>query len=79
MVSLPGIVGQQRREIREFDYPLPAEALVVLHSDGLTDRWTLDDYPGLAGHAPVVIAATLLRDAGRRRDDAAVAGGEGRA
>lgn len=72
MVSLPGIVGQQRRDIREFAYPMPAGSLVVLHSDGLTDRWNLDDYPGLEGHTPIVIAATLLRDAGKRRDDAAV-------
>jgi anti-sigma regulatory factor (Ser/Thr protein kinase) len=72
MVSLPGIVGQQRQDIREFAYPLPAGSLVVMHSDGLTDRWTLDDYPGLAEHTPIVIAATLLRDAGKRRDDAAV-------
>lgn len=72
MVSMPGIVGQQKRDVREFGYPLPPGALVVLHSDGLTDRWNLDDYPGLIGHTPIVIAATLLRDAGKRRDDAAV-------
>lgn len=72
MVSMPGIVGQQRRDVREFAYPLPPGALVVLHSDGLTDRWSLEDYPGLVEHAPIVIAATLLRDAGTRRDDAAV-------
>jgi hypothetical protein len=72
MVSMPGIVGQQWRDVREFDYPLPADALVVLHSDGLTDRWSLDTYPGLSTHPPVVIAATLLRDAGRRRDDASI-------
>jgi hypothetical protein len=72
MVSLPGIVGQQYREAREFSYPLAPGALVVLHSDGLTEKWDLGDYPGLADHAPVVIAATLLRDAARRRDDAAV-------
>jgi hypothetical protein len=72
MVSMPGIVGQQKRDVREFDYPLPPDSVVVLHSDGLTDRWNLDDYPGLAGHTPIVIAATLMRDAGKRRDDAAV-------
>jgi anti-sigma regulatory factor (Ser/Thr protein kinase) len=72
MVSLPGIVGQQYREAREFAYPLGPGTLVVLHSDGLTDKWDLGDYPGLTGHAPVVIAATLLRDAAKRRDDAAI-------
>jgi hypothetical protein len=72
MVSMPGIVGQHKRDIREFAYPLPPQSLVILHSDGLTDRWTLDDYPGLSDRAPIVVAATLLRDAGKRRDDAAV-------
>lgn len=72
MVSLPGIIGHQVREVREFDYPLDPQALVILHSDGLTDRWTLADYPGLATHSPVLIAATLMRDAAKRRDDAAV-------
>jgi anti-sigma regulatory factor (Ser/Thr protein kinase) len=72
MVSLPGIVGQQRPDIREFTYPLPPGSLVVMHSDGLTERWSLDDYPGLAAHSPIVVAACLLRDLGKRRDDAAV-------
>jgi hypothetical protein len=72
MVSLPGILGQQRRDIREFSYPAGPASLVILHSDGMHDRWTLADYPGLAGHSPVVVAATLLRDAAKRRDDAAV-------
>jgi anti-sigma regulatory factor (Ser/Thr protein kinase) len=71
-VSLPGVLGQQRRESREFDYPMPKDGLIILHSDGLTDRWNLADYPGLRDHTPLVIAATLLRDAARRRDDAAV-------
>ncbi|HEX7746980.1 MAG TPA: SpoIIE family protein phosphatase [Micromonosporaceae bacterium] len=72
MVSLPGIAGHQRRVVREFSYDLPADAAVVLHSDGLTDRWRLDDYPGLLSRTAIVVAATLLRDAGLRRDDAAV-------
>ncbi len=72
LVSLPGIVGQQARDIREFDAPLPPGALLVLHSDGLNDRWDIADHIGLRGHPPVVIAATLLRTAATRRDDAAV-------
>jgi anti-sigma regulatory factor (Ser/Thr protein kinase) len=72
LVSLPGIVGHQRRSVREFTYPLPADAAVVLHSDGLVDRWRIDDYPGLLGHRAITVAATLLRDAGTRRDDAGV-------
>ncbi|GGK39794.1 transcriptional regulator [Pilimelia terevasa] len=72
MVSLPGIAGHQRRTVREYRYPLPPAALVLLHSDGVSDRWQLDDYPGLLDHPPPVVAATVLRDAGVRRDDACV-------
>src|SRR5262249_19939028 len=76
MVCLPGIVGQltgdARRTMREFDYPLPSGAAVILHSDGLTDRWDMADYPGLGTRTAVVVAATLLRDAGRRGDAASV-------
>ena len=72
MVSLPGIAGHQRRQIREYQYALPAGSVVVLHSDGVVDRWNPADYPGLMTHSPQVIAATVLRDAGTRRDDAGV-------
>ncbi|MDY7084183.1 MAG: ATP-binding SpoIIE family protein phosphatase [Actinomycetota bacterium] len=72
MVSLPGIAGHQRRQIREYDYPITPDAIVVLHSDGVADRWNVADYPGLLTHSPLVIAATVLRDAGVRRDDAGV-------
>ncbi|UWZ59879.1 SpoIIE family protein phosphatase [Dactylosporangium aurantiacum] len=73
MVSMPGIVGHQSRGIREFAYDLPPQAVVVLHSDGVSDRWSLRDYPGLSRQDPLLVAATLLRDAGVRRDDACVA------
>ena len=72
LVSLPGIVGHQRRAVREFDYPMPAGACLVMHTDGVTDRWRLADYPGLQRRSPQVIAGTMLRDAAVRRDDACV-------
>ena len=72
MVSLPGIAGHQRRQIREYDYPLDPAGIVLMHSDGIVDRWKAADYPGLLSHSPQVIAATVLRDAGTRRDDAGV-------
>ncbi|SDT72910.1 Anti-sigma regulatory factor (Ser/Thr protein kinase) [Actinoplanes derwentensis] len=72
MVSMPGIAGHQRRQVREYDYTLLPGATVVMHSDGLVERWNLGDYPGLLSHGPEVIAGTVLRDAGTRRDDAGV-------
>ncbi|WP_236594974.1 ATP-binding SpoIIE family protein phosphatase [Saccharothrix sp. 6-C] len=70
MVSVPGIAGFQARTIKAFDYELPPGARVVLHSDGLTERWSSEDVADIA--SPLLLAATLVRDAGVRRDDAGV-------
>jgi anti-sigma regulatory factor (Ser/Thr protein kinase) len=70
MVSLPGIAGLRARRVQEWRYDLPAGSRVVLHSDGLTDKWT--PRPALLSRDPVVAAALLLRDAGTRHDDASV-------
>jgi anti-sigma regulatory factor (Ser/Thr protein kinase) len=72
LVSLPGIAGHQRRQIREYDYPFAPGAVLLMHTDGVVDRWNPADYPGLLRHSPAVISATVLRDAGTRRDDAGV-------
>jgi anti-sigma regulatory factor (Ser/Thr protein kinase) len=72
MVSMPGIAGHQRRQIRAYDYPLAPGSVVLMHTDGVVDRWNPAEYPGLLTRSPEVIAATVLRDAGTRRDDAGV-------
>ena len=72
LISVPGIAGHQARRLQQFDYRLPDHATVVLHSDGLTDRWNPVTMPGLFARSTVVIAAELLREAGSRRDDACV-------
>ncbi|GIF17165.1 anti-sigma regulatory factor (Ser/Thr protein kinase) [Actinoplanes teichomyceticus] len=72
MVSMPGIAGHQRRQVREYDYPLPPGTTVLMHSDGVVDRWSPVGYPGLLARSPEVIAGVVLRDAGTRRDDAGV-------
>jgi hypothetical protein len=72
MGAQPGIVGDGNPRLRAIDLPMPDEAVVVLHSDGVRDRWNLDTYPGLPARDPLLIAATLLRDYGVRRDDMVV-------
>jgi serine phosphatase RsbU (regulator of sigma subunit) len=72
VVSHHGTVGHDVRRIQEFTYPWPTGASLVLHSDGLTSRWTLDAYPGLLERHPMLMAALLYRDFRRGRDDATV-------
>ncbi len=72
LISHNGIVGHNMRKVQEFSAPCPAGAIVVMHSDGIQTQWDLDKYPGLLGHSPALIAAVLMRDYIRRRDDAMV-------
>ena len=72
MLSVPGIAGHQARAIRQFEYDAPPGAAVILHSDGLSSRWSPDSLPGVNGRDPLVAAAALLAEAGTRRDDASV-------
>jgi anti-sigma regulatory factor (Ser/Thr protein kinase) len=72
VVSLPGIVGHQRRAVRQFDYPMDRDAMLVMHSDGVSTRWDARSLPGMLACSPTVAAASVLRTAGVRRDDASV-------
>lgn len=70
LVSLSGIAGHVMRRAQEFTYPWPPGAMIALHSDGVSARWTLQEYSGLAPRRPDVIAGVLFRDHRRGRDDA---------
>jgi anti-sigma regulatory factor (Ser/Thr protein kinase) len=72
MLSVPGIAGHHARTIRQFEYTVPPEAAIVLHSDGISSRWEPSILPGLSARDPLVVAATLFAQAGSRRDDAGV-------
>lgn len=72
LLSAPGIVGHQMRTLRTFEQPLVPGSALVLHSDGLTERWSTDTLPGLFHRSPTVIAGQLLREAAVRRDDAGI-------
>ncbi|MFF3214468.1 ATP-binding protein [Streptomyces sp. NPDC002886] len=72
LLSHPGIVGHQMRQLRTYEHRLPPHGTLVMHSDGLSERWATSDLATLLHHPPAVIAAGLLRHAGTRRDDASV-------
>jgi anti-sigma regulatory factor (Ser/Thr protein kinase) len=72
MVSLNGTLGVMAPRSRQFVYDYPSDGVVVMHSDGLSARWHLADYPGLSVRHSAVIAGVLFRDCARKRDDATV-------
>jgi hypothetical protein len=67
-----GILGHETRGCREFTYAWPAGAALLLHSDGVTARMNLAEYPGLLSKACTLMAGVLYRDYNRGRDDATV-------
>lgn len=56
----------------EHSTTFPAGGLLVLHTDGLHSRWTLDGRSELLRHRSVVIATALWRDHQRKGDDSLV-------
>lgn len=73
MVSMNGTVGYVLPDIREFSYPWPEGGVLIMHSDGLKTHWNIDDFPGLVGKHPSIIAGMLFCHYNRGRDDLAVA------
>jgi anti-sigma regulatory factor (Ser/Thr protein kinase) len=72
LLSHPGIVGHDARNVRELTYELPSGALVLLYSDGIATHWSLSAYEGLLLRDPSLIAGVIYRDQSRGRDDATV-------
>jgi len=72
LVSQHGTVGLQVRKIHAIDYALPEHAILVAHTDGIVSRWDLKDVPELLSCSPVMLAAHLIRNKFRGRDDATV-------
>ena len=72
LVSMNGTPGHNMGTVQQFAYPWAEGSSLLMHSDGLSTRWDLADYPGLAGRHPSLIAGVLLRDFSRIRDDATI-------
>lgn len=72
LMSHAGIVGHEMRNVQVIDVPWAPNATLLLHSDGLTSRWSLEPFPGLLGRHPALVAATIFRESLRGRDDATI-------
>ena len=72
IVTQHGTVGMAMRRPQETTTALPPYALLVVHSDGIETRWHSDSIQRLLGSDPTLVAAVLMRDHHRSRDDATV-------
>lgn len=72
LISSPGIAGAPIKRIRPVEAAFPKDAMLIMHSDGLTAKWDLNLYPGIRARDRRLIAATIFRDAGIHHDDASI-------
>lgn len=72
LVSMNGTPGHTMSTLQQFAYDWKPGSMLLMHSDGISSRWKLDNYPGLVSRHPTLIAGVLFRDFARRRDDATI-------
>ncbi len=72
MVSMNGTLGHTIGRIQQFAYPWEKDSSLIMHSDGLATRWSFEQFPGLSGRHPALIAGVLYRDFCRKRDDVTI-------
>ncbi|MEO7359341.1 MAG: ATP-binding protein [Gemmatimonadaceae bacterium] len=72
LMSHNGTVGAEMRPVKTLAYDWRAGDRIIMHSDGLTTRWSFKDYPEIMDYHPAIHAALLFRDHVRGKDDATV-------
>ena len=72
LVSMNGIVGHQIHKVKDFAYDYGPNDVLILHSDGITTHWKLDEFPGLLTRPASLIAGVLYKHFKRGKDDATV-------
>ena len=70
-VSQAGVLGQNMRTPRPQSLQMEPGDIIVLYTDGVSDRFTAADYPGILHHSPQQVATNILQRFGKNHDDAA--------
>ena len=72
LASHNGTLGLPLRRVQQLEYTRPAGSLLIMHSDGLSARWSFKGRRDLLDLHPAIVAALLYRDYGRNTDDSTV-------
>lgn len=71
LVSQDGVLGQNMRTPRQQSLQLEPDDILLLYTDGVSDRFTSQQYPSLAHHSPTTVAENIVSRFGKDHDDAA--------
>lgn len=71
-ISLNGTLGSRLDRVKVFKEQLPKVVTLVMSTDGISERWDAENYPGLLGLHPQMLCAVVMRDFSRSNDDATI-------
>jgi anti-sigma regulatory factor (Ser/Thr protein kinase) len=71
-ISANGTLGMRLGSVRLWSHAWAEGATVLMASDGVSESWHMESYPGLLKRSPQLMAGILMRDYGRDADDATV-------
>jgi anti-sigma regulatory factor (Ser/Thr protein kinase)/serine/threonine protein phosphatase PrpC len=72
LISTNGMLGGRLGKLRVWTHQWAAGATLVMASDGVSESWDINSYPGLLNRSPQLLAGILMRDYARKADDATV-------
>lgn len=72
LIAYRGIVGLTLPTVRSFVVPLEREWVLLLHTDGVSARFAMENLPEFTDPGPGSLATAVLAGWGRETDDATV-------
>ena len=71
-VNYNGSLGYILRNFRVFRYPWIKGNIIIMTSDGISERYDVKKDPNFLKQHPIIIANTILKEYGKSHDDATV-------
>ena len=71
-VNYSGSLGYTLRNFRVFQYPWIKGNIIIMTSDGISERYDTNKVPNFLKKHPIIIANTILKEYGKAHDDATV-------
>jgi serine/threonine protein phosphatase PrpC len=71
LVSQDGVLGQNMRTPLHQTLQMEPGDIIVMYTDGVSDRFTAQDYPGVVRHSSQEVASNIVQRFGKVHDDAA--------
>ena len=68
--STDGVIGTRMRSPREHELQLKKTDVLTFYTDGIKDRFELEEYPQLIYDSPRSVARKIVRNYGKQFDDA---------